>query len=218
MILAASCTGSTLICTLNNLIEAVEGDPWSAFWLTALATLLGAVLGALASWGFALDLARRDRSNRQADRIKDEEARARERVDAQAERQAQREQERREAMEQQYRLGMTDRWVAIAESIANYQAAQSQERSSAWHTVSLHRMRAWAYAKGEDAEIADLIRQIDKPVLMHARGTGRLGGLLYMYMRGDVAAPFVLEMLRGLPQYVEEEAAAEAKPGPPTKA
>lgn len=44
-------------------------DPWPQFWLTVVATLAGALFGAVAAWGFALDLRRRQERADYADRL-----------------------------------------------------------------------------------------------------------------------------------------------------
>lgn len=61
----ASCSPGSIACAVEDLTEVIESNTWPQFWLTLVATLVGAAAAFLFSWL----LARRDWTRRYRDRV-----------------------------------------------------------------------------------------------------------------------------------------------------
>lgn len=85
------------MCVVRELIAATS-DPWPGFWLTVLATVIGALIGAGVAWAAGLDLARR--ASRQ------------------------REREARESRSREYESALREQWVHLGRVLRDLAAAE----------------------------------------------------------------------------------------------
>lgn len=139
-----TCNPDLVVCAVRDLFDAASGNPWPDFALTAIATLVGAVVGAFASWLFSIDLARRAKSQR-----------AEELRQAKADRQA----ERAQAAADHNADRANDQLMRETERDRDYQARAAERLDIAVATV-VERIGAWD-AAGRAFQFA-----------MHMRGPG----------------------------------------------
>lgn len=102
-------------------------DFWETFWATVWGALGGAVVGALAAWLFALDLRRRERDDRVAEREQERldrlAQREQDRLDRVAEREEERQyrvREREQDRRESYEAKMLSQWPRVADELMEY--------------------------------------------------------------------------------------------------
>ncbi|MCW3492034.1 hypothetical protein [Microbacterium sp. SSM24] len=141
-------------------------DFWATFWATMWGALAGAAVGAIGTWLFALDLRRRDRLTRDAERTEDRRFRESERAEDKREREFERreahldrEREREDRSSRELRRGWGMVATALIARIHIRDGPDSLDEITRWF-VSFNEKLAnvRVYALGRDLELLRFVQ------------------------------------------------------------
>lgn len=213
-----TCNPDRLVCAVRDLIDAINGDPLPDFLLTALATLFGAVVGALAAWLFSLDLRRREKEDREAERAQakaDREAERRSEHEARvAERQEDRRmraEERREERDHQQALTMKRQWLSLEDLISRFYWGEHQVKVELYPQLSAAMSLTGSLSTGDDREVFDALNDNFTIKDFEGESGAAVGAILAVYARDGMPKKFAIQqLLEAAKERDAEQAAAKA--------
>lgn len=202
---SSQCAADDIACAVRELSQSLNQNPWLDAVPTLVATLVGAFVGALAAWLFALDLRRRDKEDREVERTQAKLDRAAEREEEREQDRLDRERERIRAMrarraetERAEEAESARRWLAVSAALVSHTAVPDWERHK-YLAESLARISdAYVLSLPDEQEVGEALKNFGPDDIVIPRIAGRVSGQLLSLARGEYPAEHVAEQLRSI--------------------